>query len=610
MLVTESMPLAINGKESKNFVFNKLAQGVGQSNTLSHYAYTLEFSSNPAWYAVQALPYLMEYPYECSEQIFNSIYANGMASHIIEKQPLIKNVFDSWKQDTPEALLSKLEKNQDLKNALLEETPWLMQARNESERKNRIALLFNLNNMGNELRSSILKLKQNQLGNGGWPWFKGGRENSYVTQYIITGFGKLMKMGVLDKDNKDIINMLRNGIRYMDEQMFERYSRIKNEYDDHLKSKHLDPAMIQYLYARSFFLEDYYLLEKHEEGFRYFKKQAKDHWLDYDKFLQGMIAISLNKMDEEESARLIVASIKEHALYDDEMGMFWRKEAGYRWYETPIETQALIIEAFDEILNDEVSVELMKIWLLKQKQTQDWETSKATADACYVLLLNGSNLIAEEGDVSIKVGEELIQPDKIDGVSSEAGTGYFRHQWEENEITADMANISVTKSNDGIAWGAVYWQYFEDLDKITAHESPLSITKGLYIKKNTGEGPVLAIVRNGDVLNIGDKLVSRVEIRVDRDMEFVHLKDMRAAALEPENQISGYRWQGGLGYYESIRDASISFFFSYLPKGTWVFEHTYKVTQKGEFSNGISTIQCMYAPEFASHSAGVKIIVE
>jgi len=195
-------------------------------------------------------------------------------------------------------------------------------------------------------------------------------------------------------------------------------------------------------------------------------------------------------------------------------------------------------------------------------------------------------------------------------VKQEAGTGYFQKQWSGKEINAEMANISITKSNDGVAWGAVYWQYFEDLDKITAHASPLSIQKKLFVKINTDEGPVLTPVNDGDVLKPGDKIVSRIEIRVDRDMEFVHMKDMRAAALEPVNVLSGYHWQGGMGYYESIRDASVNFFFSYLAKGTWVFEYQLNVTQKGSFSNGISTIQCMYAPEFSSHSEGVRIVVE
>jgi hypothetical protein len=464
--------------------------------------------------------------------------------------------------------------------------------------------------MKNELASALNTLKEKQLENGGWPWFSGGLANRFVSQYIIAGFGKMEKLGILDKNNSDVAHMLKNGIRYMDERMFEEYERIRKNNSDFSSEKHVSYYAIQYLYARSFFIEDFYLLEKHEEAFRYFRDQSAKYWLDMDKYMQGMIALGMHRFGKNEIAVMIMTSLREHALYDDELGMYWRKDAGYRWHEAPIETQALMIEAFNEITDDREAVEQMKTWLLKNKQTNDWETTKATADACYALLMQGDNLIAEEGKVSIRLGDEEIIPEKLDGVQKEAGTGYFRYQWHGDAITEDKANISITKSNDGIAWGAVYWQYFEDLDKITPHKSPLSIEKKLFIKTNSAEGPVLKELKDGDKLKTGDKLVSRIVIRSDRDMEFVHLKDMRAAALEPENSVSGYRWQGGTGYYESIRDASVNFFFDYLPRGTWIFEYNLNVTQKGSFSNGISNIQCMYAPAFSSHSEGIKIKVE
>lgn len=177
-----------------------------------------------------------------------------------------------------------------------------------------------------------------------------------------------------------------------------------------------------------------------------------------------------------------------------------------------------------------------------------------------------------------------------------------------------MGNISVTvsspNSNVSASWGGVYWQYFEDLDKITPAATPLKLSKKLFIEKNTDRGPVLTPVNDGSVIKVGDKIKVRVELRVDRDMEYVHMKDMRASALEPVNVLSQYKWQGGLGYYESTRDASTNFFFSYLRKGTYVFEYTLFATHAGNFSNGITTIQCMYAPEFTSHSEGVRINVE
>jgi hypothetical protein len=192
----------------------------------------------------------------------------------------------------------------------------------------------------------------------------------------------------------------------------------------------------------------------------------------------------------------------------------------------------------------------------------------------------------------------------------EAGTGYFKKTIDGSKVNPQMGNMSVTisspsgKGHVGASWGGVYWQYFEDLDKITTASTPLKLVKKLFLETNTDRGPVITPVNDGEKLKVGDKIKVRVELRVDRDMEYVHMKDMRASCMEPVNVLSSYKWQGGLGYYESTKDASTNFFFSYLRKGTYVFEYPLFVTHIGNFSNGITTIQCMYAPEFTSHSEG------
>ena len=134
--------------------------------------------------------------------------------------------------------------------------------------------------------------------------------------------------------------------------------------------------------------------------------------------------------------------------------------------------------------------------------------------------------------------------------------------------------------------------------------------KQLYKEVNSPTGPVLTVLAEGAKLKPGDRLKVRIEIRVDRAMEYVHLKDMRAAGFEPTNVLSQYKWQGGLGYYESTKDLATHFFIDYLPKGTFVFEYPLVVSHRGDMSNGITTIQCMYAPEFTSHSMGIRVKVE
>jgi uncharacterized protein YfaS (alpha-2-macroglobulin family) len=277
------------------------------------------------------------------------------------------------------------------------------------------------------------------------------------------------------------------------------------------------------------------------------------------------------------------------------------------WYQAPIETQALLIEAFDEVANDQASVEEMKLWLLKSKQTQDWKTTKATAEACYALLLRGADYLAESKLADITIGGNKLDPANDPTLKVEAGTGYFKTSWSGSDISPEMGKVEVKNNNKVAAWGAVYWQYFEQLDKITFAENKVSIQKALFLEENTPMGPKLTPIDMKRVLKPGDKVKVRILIETDRDMEYVHMKDMRASGFEPINVISRYKYQDGLGYYETTRDAATNFFFDWLPKGKYVFEYPLRATHKGDFSNGITTIQCMYAPEFTSHSEGIRV---
>jgi hypothetical protein len=611
MLVTETLPLPVRGKQTRKYNLQKLNNSY-KSKTLKNHKLTLEYTSNPAWYAVQALPYLMEYPYdECVEQIFCRFYANSIASHIVNSSPLIKRVFDSWRELSPDALLSNLEKNQELKGLFLQETPWVLQAKDESKRKQNIALLFDLNKMANEHRTALHRLKNLQYSSGGWPWFKEMAENRYITQHIIAGFGHLRHLGIIGiRDDSSVRDMVIRGISYLDKELQEEYGRLLNRSKNSIDSIVPGNIVIHYFYARSYFLDYITLPKKHRKAFNYYKKQLQTHWLKYNNYLKGMIALALHRLDDPSIPNDIIKSLRENAIYSDESGMYWKDiDPGYYWHQAPIETIALMIEAFSEVVKDEKSVEAMKVWLLKNKQTNDWKTTKATSEACYALLLKGTDWLAKEPAVEISLGKINIDPSKLADVKIEAGTGYFKTSWFGDEIKPGMGSVVVKKADDGISWGALYWQYFEQLDKITSHKTPLSLKKKLYKEKNSSSGPVIAPITEKDRLFIGDKVVVRIELRVDRHMEYIHMKDMRAAGFEPINVISRYRYQDGLQYYESTKDASTNFFITYLPKGAYVFEYPLRVSQSGSFSNGITTIQCMYAPEFTSHSEGIRVNV-
>lgn len=611
MLVTESMPLPIRGNQTKEFSFTKFINQNNNSTTLKNHAYTLEFTANPAWYAVQSLPYLMEYPYECNEQIFARYYSNALASYVANSKPKIKQIFESWKMNSPETFLSNLEKNQELKAVVLEETPWVLQSKNESENKKRVGLLFDLNKMSNELNSAFIKLEKAQTSNGGWPWFKGAPEDWYITQYIATGFAHLQKLGVVDfKKDAKLKSMVEKAILFCDNKLQQDYDYMKRYNKDYLKNNHLGYMQIQYLYMRSYFME-LKIESKNNESVEYYKKQSQKYWLENSRYMQGMIALYSNRYTDKKTATDIMKSLKENALNNEEMGMYWKENyGGYYWYQAPIEMQALMIEAFDEVSADLKAVDDLKTWLIKSKQTQNWGTTRATTEAVYALLLRGTDWLSTEPNVEISLGDLKIDPKTDKDLKVEAGTGYFKKTFTGSDIKPTMGKVKVVKKDAGVSWGSVYWQYFEQLDKITPHETPLKLSKKLFIQTNTASGPVITPISASNVLKVGDKIKVRIELKVDRDMEYVHLKDMRASGFEPTNVFSGYRYQDGLGYYEATKDASTNFFISYLPKGTYVFEYPLVVSHSGNFSNGISSIQCMYAPEFTSHSEGIRVSVQ
>ena len=612
MMVTEAFPLPIRGKTSKTFEFTKL-KNFKNSNTLRNHKLTLEFTSNPAWYAVQALPYIMEYPYECAEQVFSRFYANSLATHIANSKPKIKKVFDSWK-NTPDskAFLSNLEKNQELKTLLLEETPWVLNSQDEQTRKKQVGLLFDLNKMSHELNSAMTKLIEMQVSNGGWPWFKGMPESRYITQHVVIGMGHLNHLGVKNVlEDKKVWVMVEKALHYLDNEIRKDYEYLKKWYKPkELEENHISYIQIHYLYARSYFHDKLELSSKNKEAFNYFKDQAAKYWLQQSKYMQGLIGLSLYRYGNEKVAQAIVKSLKEFSNTKEELGMYWKDvEAGYNWWQAPIETQAVMIELFDEVGKDQASVNDLKVWLLKQKQTQDWKTTKATVEAIYALLLKGADWLDSDELVKVKLGTIDVDPKKLDGVQVEAGTGYYKASWAGSEIVPEMGDITVTKNDEGVSWGALYWQYFEQLDKITPHETPLKLNKKLFIERNSKSGKIIEPLLENSPLLVGDKIVVRIELKVDRNMEYVHMKDMRASGFEPINVISRYKWQDGLGYYESTKDAATNFFMGYLPKGSYVFEYPLRVTHNGNFSNGITQIQCMYAPEFGAHSEGIRVIV-
>ncbi len=416
MLVTEALPLNMPGDGTRQFRFDKLLKS-GSSETLNNHALTVEFTANPAWYAVQSLPYLMEYPYECAEQIFDRFYANALASKIVSSSPRLAQVFSTWRTMDTAALLSNLQKNEELKSILLEETPWVLQGKTEEQQKKNIALLFDLDRMSRELGAAIDKLAAMQSAGGGFAWFKGGRDDRYITQYILTGIGHLQQLKAVPPALAGKIKaMVTAALPFVD-------GLVQRDYEAAVArgaggvagakglaggGRWFGELPVQYLYMRSFF-NDYGIPGYVFPAINYYRKKVREGWLQTSKYMQGMIALALFRTGDVQTARTIIASLRQYAIRDEEKGMYWKDmQGGYYWYQAPIEIQSLLIEAFREIGGDAAIDRDLKTWLLRQKQTHNWPTTKATADACYALLLGGADWLSAERTIDIRLGDKRI----------------------------------------------------------------------------------------------------------------------------------------------------------------------------------------------------------
>lgn len=605
VLVTETLPLYVHGKQSKDFTFPSFVKN--NSLTKLDNRFSIEYTSHPVWYVVQALPYLTEQGFECTEHIVNRYFANTLASKIAGANPRISKVFDQWRNADKDALSSKLMTNQELKSALVTETPWVMNALKEEEQKRNIALLFEVNQLKYELTQTLKKLQERQLANGAFPWFVSGRADLYVTQYIVETLGQLKKLDAIGDDNPVIDEIIRKAMDYIDSETLYWYNKNKEIMKNGVYPVHY--LGYHYLYIRSFFT-DFELPKENEEVYNYYFKKAKEEWLQQNLYTQVMIGIVMKRSDDK-TADKIYASLEERSFKKDEMGKYWNAGNGYRWDELPIERQSRIIEFYNEMDAPTKEIELMKIWLLKNKQTRNWPTTKSTSSAIYAILLEGErsagiSWLEETSPVDISRDNKIIEFDK-----AQSGTGYVSKSWTNQTFPKSWGNIKVDNPNSSTSWGAMYYQYFEDMDKVvSASDNPLKIIKNIFLVKQSNKGEVLEEIKPGLRLMPGDKLTVRLRVISDRSMDYVHLKDWRGSGLEPVSTLSGYRYAGGLSFYENVKDLATHFYIDHLPKGDHIIEYSLRINHKGEYSGGLATLQSMYAPEFSSHSSGIKLEVK
>lgn len=590
VFMTETYPMTVKANSTEKLDLDF------EVNNERNQGFTLNFCPNPIWYAIQSLPYISKETGEHADVAFNNFYVNSLASHIAHSIPNLLNYIKKWQIDSPDVLMSQLEKDENLKAIMLKETPWVMEAKSESEQKSRIANLFDINTLNNKTDEALDLIKKKQSVNGGWSWFPKMPESPFITQYILGGFGKLYKMNVindLDDEQKDIVeDICKSASDYLRDDVIEYRSMIKDTNKYHVYNYQI----INELYALSFF--DFEKKSKYEKAEAFFIKKLQKDWHGFDYATQAKIALVLFRNKKTETAQLIIQSLKERARKSESIGMYWTSN---------VREHTIIMEAFREIAPDAHLLEEMNIWLLCNKRTNMWVNASTSVNAIYQLMCG-----REMNEVSCKLSDVNAQHlelviDSQQTTDSSQQTMFLQKYWTAEEMMG-LKEFGVDNKTDDLVWGGLFRQYFVPVDEVRKHESPLNIEREIFVERVNESGTYLVPIKDTQ-LKVGDKIVVNLIVESPQDIEFVFLKDLRAACLEPEEQMSQYRFYDGMLYYQSNSDTYMGFYFDWLSKGKHQLSYSMYVTKEGSFSNGYALIQCMYSPEFSAYSEGMRVKV-
>lgn len=597
MLVTDALPIFVKEGETKTFELENLKNTT--STTVSNVSNTLELTTNPIWEIMFALPSLKNDQNNSADVIFNKWFADVLASEIFKANPKMKTIFEEYQNKG--LLNSNLEKNQELKQLLLEETPWVLESKNENEQMSKLALLFDINTMRNTIQGDWDDFKKLQNPDGGFSWYQGYPSSYSTSLYILKNLGKMnswLKDNVKDYQSSEQKELVANLVKYVDNEI--------GKYWDVKKGNVWSNWALDYLDTRNYWEKQYPLKGKGATLKSLIKQKAKTAKItEFTFFGLHRAALLMNNYGLKEVSDKLMTYLKETSVDSKTQGAYWKQNLDdWGWFSSKVVNHAGALEAFNTLKpNDQKFIEDMKIWLITQKEVNSWGSSRGTSEVIFTILNSGKSWTSPESDKATVVwGGKELKPET-------QATGYVKSSVKTDVVDKNLATVTVTKPGPGIVQGGLFWQYYEDLDKIKSSENYISITKELYKKIKTVNGEELQKISSETPLKVGDKVTVRMILNTDRPMEFIHIKDMRAAGFEPVDVLSGYQWKSNLGYYQSTKDASTNFYIQYMPKGKYVFEYDYVANASGKFSNGITTMQNYYAPQMNSHTKGTNVTI-
>ena len=587
--VTKTVPFTQHEAGVKTIDLTKLfPQGTDQQKL------TIEYTNNPAWLMVQSLPTLGQ-PWEHSAiDQAASYYSNLLAKHLLDQNPQTKRVFEQWKQEELSShlspLTSHLSKNEDLKDLILAETPWVAAADRESEQRQRLADFFDENGINNRLSTTVDKLKKLQNGDGAFSWYPGMEGSTYITVTVAEMLARLQVMGckwsTSMRSTVSPSTLYDNAFTYLGKEMVDLVKKMKQEEKKGHRQSFPTFTALRWLYICA--IDGRTLKTDVKAANDYLigllKKDIKRQTI-YEK---ALTAVVLAQHGEKSKAAEYVKSLKEYTVYTEEMGRYYdTRRASYSWYDYKIPTEVAAIEAIQRVTpSDQQTIDEMRRWLLQEKRTQTWNTPINSVNAIYAFLNGNSQQLSANSQQPTALA---IDGSPVDTSKASAGLGYVKTaQPYHGEHT-----FTATKTSEGTSWGAVYAQFLQKTADIEASQSGISVKREL-------------LTANSQKLIVGQRIKVRITIETSRDLDFVQVVDRRAACMEPVNQLSGYR----NGSYCSPKDNATHYFFGGLAKGKHVIETEYYIDRAGTYETGTCTVGCAYAPEYHATAPSVQLRIE
>ena len=595
-LVTETIPVWQLASETKKYELTNLV--ANQSTSLENHQLRIDISNNATWLMMQSLPYLYEYPYNCSEQLFAKYFAYAIAAYILETNEPIQKLVAAWRENPK----SKFEENDELNQILAQDLPWLKDLISDDEKKAQFVSYFDEQNLFKEVDIIEDVLIERQTVSGGIPWFDGGRASNYITNHILITAAKLKKLNIeptfisTDKETK----FINKANVYLDVTFNDLFTKDKEA---------TVFEVIDYAFVKSYYADVFSIPENNKIRIDKRLAELRNDWITLPLYEKAKLILIANRKGDKQWANEMTNQLEQTAVLDETYGMFWRENIStYYFNYNEAEVQALIIEAFKEMKKPQTTINKLNTWLISRKSQTSWGTTKATTEALYAILLGEDQNTISKESIKIKVGNNKINTAKNKNETLEEAVGMFSYRWLGDKIKSDMGKIEVENKTSKPIFGGIYWQYFQDLNQIKqSQEGVLNINRNYFSQNKDGKwDPINPETK----LVLGQKVKIRLTIEAKRDLSFVHLKDNRAATFEPIDVLSEYHYKDRIFYYKTNKDASTNFFFDFLPKGNHILEYEVRLNNLGSFTSGISTIQSMYAPAHSAHTSGDKVEVK